>query len=513
MSGSVQSGWASSSPEDSLQWWEHRGIAFSCTIAVPVLTSFVYIIDKVAIAGRVKHTQSYVALIGIVDTTLGLTAQIRNTYPLLIVFLSAVILKEVLGVLGVNPGPVIHEAIRRWRLQGMVHPEVIEDSVPVSLSNCPLGTVAVSDARELQKLHQLQQLQRQQLQQMQHPTERPGLRRTLSGSTKKPGLVRTSTTLAFPNVVPERAPPTTKAGHVRSFSGSNRTKSSMKLDSLEKKMRERQLGSAKQTGLSTVLIVPNKDPSATPVTKSPSTDSVGPSASVAIPPLLVPPPDTPRDGRTKEMGSTPKDAELKKNEDKANCESQENDRKPQSTAMPNSPPSTRERPPEIEKPKKVHKLKKGQRKYRNQRKTMLLMVPLVLTLGGSEFMTKLSTDNLHPIAVSGISYATYGLVFVGILVLPHARKFFVEEFKMNWYWPIISESFMILSYLALTVAMSNLPAAIVSSIASASPLFVLLMEFIFRIAEDTWFTFFAYKLVPIVITVIGVAILSLEVEF
>eukprot|EP01105_Mastigella_eilhardi_P027174 TRINITY_DN8236_c0_g1_i1.p1 TRINITY_DN8236_c0_g1~~TRINITY_DN8236_c0_g1_i1.p1 ORF type:complete len:331 (+),score=97.78 TRINITY_DN8236_c0_g1_i1:81-1073(+) len=143
---------------------------------------------------------------------------------------------------------------------------------------------------------------------------------------------------------------------------------------------------------------------------------------------------------------------------------------------------------------------------------VLLMAPVITCFGVSEFFTKLSTSYMPPLAITAVSYTLYGVVLTSpALALADARHFLPDEAYRNWYWPLLSETLMLCSNATLTVAMSSLAAPVVSAVAASSPVFVLLLEHCFGMAEPMSLRrCLAFRLVPVITTVTGVVLLTLE---
>ena len=98
------------------------------------------------------------------------------------------------------------------------------------------------------------------------------------------------------------------------------------------------------------------------------------------------------------------------------------------------------------------------------------------------------------------------------MVMPDARRNFVAEARHNWMWPIVGESIMLASNTTLAIAMASLPAPVVSAIAASSPLFTFFMEICFGLEKDgSLGTRLRYRLFPIILSVVGIGLLSLEV--
>ncbi|KAH3766884.1 hypothetical protein Pelo_1229 [Pelomyxa schiedti] len=142
----------------------------------------------------------------------------------------------------------------------------------------------------------------------------------------------------------------------------------------------------------------------------------------------------------------------------------------------------------------------------------LVIIPLVCTIGLSDFFVKLGTGYLPPMAITAIMYITFGSVVFSFILVPKARKTLLKEIKANWIYPIISETLMVLSSFSMTMAMMSLAAPIVSATQASSPLFVVVWEFVLRLSDDkrSLTSCLAFRLVPVLVVVSGVTLLSLD---
>eukprot|EP01105_Mastigella_eilhardi_P026571 TRINITY_DN7747_c2_g2_i4.p1 TRINITY_DN7747_c2_g2~~TRINITY_DN7747_c2_g2_i4.p1 ORF type:complete len:147 (-),score=43.59 TRINITY_DN7747_c2_g2_i4:22-462(-) len=136
-------------------------------------------------------------------------------------------------------------------------------------------------------------------------------------------------------------------------------------------------------------------------------------------------------------------------------------------------------------------------------------VPLFMLLGGCQFAMKLATARLPPLAVTSVCYTSYGLTLLATLVAHRVRAHVLDEVRRNWYWPPVSETFMLCANATLAAAMAALAAPIASAIAASSPLFVLVLEHSFCLAEETGLRYcVTYRMLPVALTVAGVVVLS-----
>jgi len=151
-------------------------------------------------------------------------------------------------------------------------------------------------------------------------------------------------------------------------------------------------------------------------------------------------------------------------------------------------------------------------KHRNS-KTLLvtLLVFVCLSAAVYSFMAKVSTNGLNPFNVCSINFFVFGLFMLSLgFVTPlKGAKYFVSEFKRNWLFCLLSDIFTLAGQVCVIVAMSGLPASIASCLSGIQPFCVLCLERVFGIASDTWKECLTYKLIPIFFIVGGLIILSL----
>ncbi len=146
-------------------------------------------------------------------------------------------------------------------------------------------------------------------------------------------------------------------------------------------------------------------------------------------------------------------------------------------------------------------------------KLSILVIPLaiyILLLGGYEFFIKVSTLNIS--FMQGLAITT---LFAGITVLlglstKRVRAGFRKELK-NIRWAFVSEFFTLGAVLTLYLAMSLLPATVVTAIAATQPLAVLVFERIVhaRYGKMTKDVTLLPKLGAILMIVAGVILLSI----
>jgi uncharacterized membrane protein len=127
-----------------------------------------------------------------------------------------------------------------------------------------------------------------------------------------------------------------------------------------------------------------------------------------------------------------------------------------------------------------------------------------------EFVIKVSTLSLSPWNGVAINHMVVGCTIMLVLFSAKYRREFRHEFT-NIRWAFLSETLTVLATLFLFLAMSGLPATIVSSVAATQPLAVLVFEQIFaaigfHVIRDTSIL---KKAVPIALIVAGVFLLYL----
>jgi uncharacterized membrane protein len=142
---------------------------------------------------------------------------------------------------------------------------------------------------------------------------------------------------------------------------------------------------------------------------------------------------------------------------------------------------------------------------------MVLIIPLVVLIALNEFFTKMATNHMPENNVACINSATFGVTLSAVIVLPSARKHFVWELRYNWMWALLSEVLTLAAAYCLVLAMAGLSAPIVSSLAATQPFYILCLERVARIAPDTCGECMLYKLVPVSVIITGVVLISFSV--
>jgi len=161
----------------------------------------------------------------------------------------------------------------------------------------------------------------------------------------------------------------------------------------------------------------------------------------------------------------------------------------------------------------MQRQQRQRQKKRRQWASMFLLVPLVVFIAGSEFLSKLATMQLPGNNVAAISSVAFGLTLSLVIVLPSARHNFVIEFKRNWRWALASETLTVAAAWLLVLGMAGgLSAPVASSLSAAQPFCVLVLEFTAGISSDTTpLECLSFKLFPISLIIGGVVLISLSV--
>jgi len=139
------------------------------------------------------------------------------------------------------------------------------------------------------------------------------------------------------------------------------------------------------------------------------------------------------------------------------------------------------------------------------------ILSLILAVAAYEFFIKLSTDNLPEFNGLAIQCMFIGLVTLPALFKKRVRNNFKLDLK-NVKWSLLNESLTFLALLTTYFAMAGLPVTIVSSIGAIEPLAVLALEMGFSKKLGTVRdTLFRYKIIALILIVIGVAILYFNI--
>jgi drug/metabolite transporter (DMT)-like permease len=133
-----------------------------------------------------------------------------------------------------------------------------------------------------------------------------------------------------------------------------------------------------------------------------------------------------------------------------------------------------------------------------------LIVPFILCVAISEFLMKVSTNNIPALNGFVLNLFIMGLTILSVLIFKDNRKGFLSEIK-NFRWAVLSESFTFTGLLLIYLAMEGLPATIVTALAAIQPMFVVLFEsiairMIGNMAQDKNFI---KKLISIGLIVLG----------
>lgn len=152
------------------------------------------------------------------------------------------------------------------------------------------------------------------------------------------------------------------------------------------------------------------------------------------------------------------------------------------------------------------KQKEAMSRSKKIRKIVFGLLPLPLLLSGNDFFAKLAVDGLDSNAVTGFNSVGLGFVLFLMIIKSESRKYFLSELKYNVFFCIFNELLTIICNYLMIVGMIGLAAPIVSALSATRPLFVLILETIFRISKVPVSQCFGFKLFPIV-CIIGGAIL------
>jgi drug/metabolite transporter (DMT)-like permease len=146
----------------------------------------------------------------------------------------------------------------------------------------------------------------------------------------------------------------------------------------------------------------------------------------------------------------------------------------------------------------------------NLKIAILPIIICILVLGVYEFFIKVSTDNLGFMQGLGVDILVSGMVILFGLFSRKVRAGFKEEIK-NIKWAYIGEFISLVAIFSSFLAMSLMPATVVSSIGAIQPLAVLIFE---RIAHKKFGKImqdlkFLPKLIAILFIIAGIILFSL----
>lgn len=142
----------------------------------------------------------------------------------------------------------------------------------------------------------------------------------------------------------------------------------------------------------------------------------------------------------------------------------------------------------------------------------LLAVVMILAIGTHEFLMAFGTKKgMKEFQVSGIETMVQGFtIALAAFVIPDARHCFLHELAWNWFFAFVHSLLSICAQLLTVRSLHLLPAAVSFSLCAIQPLGVLVLETICGISAFRVSQCFAFKLPPIVLTVLGVVLLSLD---
>ena len=142
----------------------------------------------------------------------------------------------------------------------------------------------------------------------------------------------------------------------------------------------------------------------------------------------------------------------------------------------------------------------------------LLAVVMILAIGTHEFLMAFGTKKgMKEFQVSGIETMVQGFtIALAALFVPDARHCFVHELAWNWFFAFVHSLLSVCAQLLTVRSLHLLPAAVSFSLCAIQPLGVLVLETVCGISAFRVSQCFAFKLPPIVLTVLGVVLLSLD---
>jgi len=143
----------------------------------------------------------------------------------------------------------------------------------------------------------------------------------------------------------------------------------------------------------------------------------------------------------------------------------------------------------------------------------ILAIPMVLSVGGYEFMIALGTKKgMKTFQVSGVEILFQGTtVTFGAWLTKDGRRSFPHEITWNWLFAFLNAALTVTSQLLTVYSMTGLPAAVASSLCALQPLIVLILETLSGVSTFKPTQCLAFKLPPIILIVAGVALLSVDV--
>jgi drug/metabolite transporter (DMT)-like permease len=150
----------------------------------------------------------------------------------------------------------------------------------------------------------------------------------------------------------------------------------------------------------------------------------------------------------------------------------------------------------------------GRLNKKDIKKNIMSIALLAVLTAVSEFMIKVTTNQMPELNAVSISLFTSGIMTFTLLFNNNIRKGFIYEARKNTGFVFLSEIFTFVGILTLFLAMARQPATIVATIATIQPLFVLGFEyFVNRFTNITQDTNWKAKLIPIILIVVGIILL------
>lgn len=135
---------------------------------------------------------------------------------------------------------------------------------------------------------------------------------------------------------------------------------------------------------------------------------------------------------------------------------------------------------------------------------------MIFLIGIGEFIMKVAVNNIGPLNAYAITGFVEGILAC-LLIFKKETRTNVKEESRNILYIISSEVFTCLALITVYLAMSGLPATIVSGIATVQVLFVVLLErlvdqFIGKISRDHYLL---PKLIPMILIFLGLILLTI----
>ena len=138
------------------------------------------------------------------------------------------------------------------------------------------------------------------------------------------------------------------------------------------------------------------------------------------------------------------------------------------------------------------------------------ILAMIVLIGVEEFIMKVAVNNINVWNAFVITSLVEGILAFFLIFKNDTRKYLSRELKIS-HWIVIGEIFTFLAISMVYLAMSGLPASVVSGIATVQVLFAVLLErlvdqFIGKISRDNYLL---PKLVPMILIFIGLVLLAI----